>query len=114
MHKKGAQRSDLEKIQSIQDFFIENPMASLLEASVALKIPKSTISWILRKKLNMKPYKLSLSQALTAIHKTGRLAFCEWLLQQPENFVQMVIFGDEKWFHLNQHPNRQNVRAVGV
>lgn len=114
MHKKGVDRSDLEKVQSVQDFFIEFPMSSLLEASVQLKIPKSTISWILRKKLNMKPYKLSLSQALTAAHKAGRLAFCQWLLQQPEDFVQLVVFGDEKWFHLNQHPNRQNVRHWGV
>ena len=40
MHEKGAQRSDLQIIQSIQEFFVENPMASLLDASFALKIPK--------------------------------------------------------------------------
>ena len=57
---------------------------------------------------------MTLGQALTAAHKAGRLTFCDWLLSQPEGFVQLVIFGDEKWFTLTQHPNRQNTRYWAV
>ena len=59
-------------------------------------------------------YKMTLGQALTAAHKAGRLTFCDQLLSQPEGFVQLVIFGDEKWFTLTQHPNRQNTRYWAV
>lgn len=107
---RGTDRSDSDKIESISNFFVENPMASIYEASKELKIPESTIQWYLKKKIKMTPYKLSLGQALLESHKAGRLEFCQWLLQQDPDFVQWVIFGDEKWFTLTQHPNRQNTR----
>ena len=64
----------------------------------------------------MYPYKLSFGQALSQAHEAGRLTFSEWLLSQPNpsEFVQLVIFGDEKWFTLIQHPNRQNTRYWSV
>ena len=108
--QKGADRSDEDKVESIREFFIMNPMASIFDASKDLKIPESTIRWNLKFKIKMKPYKMGLAQALTEAHKARRFAFCQWLLTQPENFVQLVIFGDEKWFTLTQHPNRQNTR----
>ena len=107
---RGTDRSDPDKIETISNFFIENPMASIFEASKELKIPESTIQWYLKKKIKMTPYKLSLGQALKESHKAGRLEFCQWLMQQDPDFVQWVIFGDEKWFTLTQHPNRQNTR----
>ena len=112
-HKKGEDRSDPDKVQLITDYFLENPMNSTAQGSVDLKIPASTIQWYLKHKIKMKPYKLSLAQALTAAHKAGRLQFCQWLLSlpNPSDFVQFVIWGDEKWFHLTQHPNRQNTRV---
>ena len=112
-HQKGADRSDPDKVQVIGDYFIENPFNSINQASVDLKIPYTTINWYLKKKIKMKPYKFSLAQALTAAHKAKRYDFCQWLLSlpNPENFVQLIIFSDEKWFHLTQHPNRQNTRV---
>ena len=62
----------------------------------------------------MTPYKMSLGQVLTKAHKEQRLTFCKWLLEQPPDFEQKVCWGDEKWFHLTQHPNRQNVRYWSV
>ena len=107
---RGNDRPDPDKIEMITNFFVENPMASILEASKELKIPESTIQWYLKKKIKLTPYKLSLGQALLESHKAGRLEFCQWLLEQDPEFVQGVIFGDEKWFTLTQHPNRQNTR----
>ena len=40
-------------------------------------------------------------QPLTDRHKRDRKNFCEELLAKPENFVQKIIFGDEKnWVEL--------------
>ena len=113
-HQRNADRSDPEKVQVITDYFLENQFNSIAQASKDLKIPESTIQWNLKHKIKMKPYKLTLGQALTAAHEAGRLKFCQWLISQPPEFVQFVIFGDEKWFHLTQHPNRQNTRVWSI
>ena len=113
-YQRDVDRTDPQKIVKIGDHFAENPCDSLFNASKKLDIPVTTIHRILTKKLGMHPYKLTLGQALTAAHKAGRLDFCQWLIEQPVDFEQIVIFGDEKWFQLTQHPNRQNTRIWGV
>ena len=106
---RGIDKNDPSKVNKVIDHFIEFPFHSLKDASVALDIPKSTVRRILNGQ-KFKAYKINVSQVLTAAHKQGRLKFCQWLLEQPENFEDFIFFGDEKWFQLSQHPNRQNVR----
>ena len=106
---KGKNCTDEEKVLKIENFFIENPMDSITEASRELEIPYTTIQRILKTKIKMKFYRPTLAQSLTSAHKTQRLNFCQWLLEQEEDFVHSIIWGDEKWFHLSQHPNRKNV-----
>ena len=98
-----GQKTKPEKIKIIENYFTQNPMNSLLDASNDLKMPKSTISRILRKYTSLKPYKISVSQVLTADHKKQRLEFCEWLLKQTDEFVSdLLITRNEKWFQLSQ------------
>ena len=47
---------------------------------------------------------------LTNQHKKVRLDYNKWLLEQPENFAEFVIWTDEKIFLLHTCPNRQNER----
>ena len=110
---RGVDKTYPEKIKVVQDHFIENPMDSLHTASITLNIPKETIRRIL-KKVGAHPYKMSLAQVLSEAHKQGRLKFCQWLLEQPDEIIFEIIWDDEKWFQLNQHPNRQNVRYWSV
>ena len=49
-------------------------------------------------------------QKLEANHIDARRAFCEWILQQPEDFPDKVLWSDEKWWYLHQPNNRQNDR----
>ena len=113
-HVKGVDKTDPEKVRLIENHFIEFPMHSLSQASIALNIPKSTINKIVHNKLKLKPYKITLSQTLTVLHKEQRLTLCQWLLEQSDETISQIIFRDEKWFQLNQHPNRQNTRYWGV
>ena len=103
---KGANRTDPDKIKLIEDYFIQQPMDSLHQASINLDIPITTIDRILKTKIKMKPYKITLSQTLTAAHKEQRLKLCQWLLEQTDETISQIIFRDEKWFQINQHPNR--------
>ena len=45
-------------------------------------------------------FKIAVGQELTSDHKKQRREFCQWLLDQPEDLPQKIIFGDEKWFVL--------------
>ena len=118
-HNKGDVCTDEEKIMKIENFFIENPMSSINEAVQEFEfegspIPYETIRRILKKNIKMKPYKPYVAQHLTETHKKQRLEFCQWLLEQDEEIIHQIIWGDEKWFHLTQHPNKQNVRFWSV
>ena len=111
---KGKDCTEEEKVTKIENHFVEYPMESINDASKQLDIPYSTIRRILKNNIKMKPYRATLCQTLTEAHKSQRLEFCQWLLEQEEEFVHSIIWGDEKWFHLTQHPNRQNVRYWSV
>ena len=115
-HRRGieGQKTKPEKIKKIENYFVKQPMNSLLQASNDLDIPKSTISRILANKTSLRPYKISIAQVLTSAHKEQRLQFCQWLIGQSDEFISHLIVRDEKWFQLSQHPNRQNVRYWGV
>ena len=89
--QKGSKRTDQEKIELIQDWFIEFPMSSIREASGYLNISKTTVNRIL-KNSGMHPFKMHMGQNLTKAHMLGRVKFCQWLLEMPEDFIQLVFF----------------------
>ena len=66
--------------------------------------------FVLKKKLKWKVFKIAVGQELTSDHKKQRREFCQWLLDQPEDLPQKIIFGDEKWFILKKEANRQNTQ----
>ena len=111
---RGVNRTDENKIKLIENHFVKHPMDSVAQAAVVLDIHKSSIYRILRSKTKMKPYKIMLCQKLTVLQKEQRLALCQWILEQSDETISHVIFRDEKWFQLTQHPNRQNTRYWGV
>ena len=43
-------------------------------------------------------------------HKEARVTFCNWTLEQPEDFEMNCIWSDEHRFQLKQGPNKQNER----
>ena len=73
-----------------------------------LNLSWSTVWRVVRKVLHWYPYKPHPTVPLTDAHKEGRVQFCEWLLSQPVEFCDKVVWSDEKWFVLRQAPNRQN------
>ena len=47
-------------------------------------------------------------QPLGEVHIEQRKKFCKWILEQPADLVQKIIWTDEKIFVLKQRPNRKN------
>ena len=110
----GRPRKSNEKIPVIDNAVKEIPSSSISSLASTTDTSKTTTWRILRKDLGMFPYKPKLVQALTPAHKESRDVFCTWLLSHNEDFPQKIIWTDEKLWHLNIHPNRQNVRYWSV
>ena len=93
----------------------QNPSISIRQLSKELDISIGIVWKILRKELKMYPYKPKNVQPLTEAHKQGRVNFCQWLLEQPEDFPHKVIWSaDEKLWEEKVRPNKQNERYWGL
>ena len=96
--------------------FTRSPRKSTRCSSCELGIPQTTVWRVLKKRLQLKPYRLQLVQALKNNDYLRRMEFCNQMLQMEddENFCSLLIFSDEATFHLNGKVNRHNVRIWGT
>ncbi|EFN61149.1 hypothetical protein EAG_00185, partial [Camponotus floridanus] len=56
------------------------------------------------------PYRMSLHQAVNYDDCQNRLAFCNWIRQQPPNFHHKILFSDESTFKCDGSVNTWNCR----
>ena len=105
-------RNDLaEKVKRMVKPYQEAKQSvSVFKIAEALNSSKTTVWRIMRKSLGWKPYKPNVTVPLTNAHMAGRRHFSKWLLEQPEDFPDRVIWTDEKLFFLHSAPNKQNER----
>ena len=47
---------------------------------------------------------------MTQAHKDQRVNFCDWISKQTPEFIDKVIWSDEKLWEEKVHPNKQNER----
>ena len=73
-----------------------NPSMSIRKISAQLDLGLATVWRILRKDLKMYPYKPKTVQPLTQAHREGRLKFSRWILDQPPEFVNNMLWADEE------------------
>ena len=73
-------------------------------------LPFATIWVILRKVLKWKAYRAAAVQLLSPAKEEARLLACQWFITHEEDWVERVIWGDEKWFVLYTPPNKQTDR----
>lgn len=64
-----------EDVQLIQESFSRSPVKSKANASIELGLPKTTQWRVLKKRLNLKPYKLPLLHALCPITTPRGMSF---------------------------------------
>ena len=69
-----------------------------------IQISRPTVQRIM-KKLQWHPFKITHVQKLEPEHHVMRRDFCEWLLSQPADFEQKVIWSDEKWWLNSKYGN---------
>ena len=102
--------------QKILAVFDKNPFHSQRTAAKELGISKSSLQKLL-KGLRLHPYKLVPVHILGERHKTGRLQFCRWMienLRSNRNFFRQIITSDECIFATSGIFNRQNCRRYAI
>jgi hypothetical protein len=85
-------------------------------ASRELQVPGLTVREIIRKRLQLYPYKLQLIQKLKPTDTAKRVAFCEEVLAmmaRDEGLSKRIVFSDEATIHLSGKFNRHNIRIRG-
>ena len=71
----------------------------------------STLWKVLRKRLQLRPYRLQLLQALKPTDHGLRANFTtEVLFHDDDDILDHIVFSDESTFHLSGHVNTHNVR----
>jgi transposase-like protein len=84
-----------ETVDRVRESFVLSPRKSVSRASRELQVPESTVRKILRKRLQLHPYKLQLIQRLKPNDPAKRLAFCEEVLgmmERDEGLSKRIIF----------------------
>jgi hypothetical protein len=84
--------------------FVLSPRKSTRRASQETAIINVAVWPVLRKRLHLKAYKLSIVQHLTDADKEVRKEFCFQMfhrINEDEKFLDSVIFSDESTFHVS-------------
>ena len=102
-----------ETAQQISDYFKDRPTASVRSASRALGVKKTSLHRVLRKKLNVRPYKIQSLHHLKPSDPAKRVSFAKDMLEISCDVTDKIFFSDESTFSLCGTVNTQNCRIWG-
>lgn len=128
--RKRTAKSDAN-IQAVADAIAQNPSTkvnSTRKLARRLRISQTSVCEILRKELNLYPYKLLNRQELTPAHIRMRLERCQAMNVRYFTIIlfinkdfrfsngrhRFIIFSDEKLFTIEAAQNRQNDRIYAT
>ena len=106
---RSPQISDAD-VQRVKSFFQRNKKAHIRQAVQEMNLSFGTIWRILRKVLKWKAYRPHLVQVLSPANMESRVAACSFWLSFEEEWFERVLWSDEKWFVLQNSPNKQTNR----
>ena len=98
-----------ENAMAVKASVQQSPQRSARKHAAALRISATSIRRILRKELQMHPYKIMLAQELNENDFETRRALC-LEIQQNVRMDALVLYSDEAHFHLCGTVNKQKFR----
>lgn len=118
VHSKSPGRPGVSNavVEQIRETFVRSPRKSTNRASRESGIPQPTVWKVLRKRLHLRPYKLTMVQQISDLDKVARSEFCVEMFERieaDETFLKKIIFSDESTFHVNGKVNTRNCRIWG-
>jgi len=102
-----------ESMEQVRQSFLCSPKKSVRSE---LEMSSMTVWRVVWKRLNMKPYRLHLSQFLKLTDHIDWSNFCIKMqdAMKEEGFLDRVVFSDESVFHISGKVHRHNVRIWGT
>lgn len=105
-----------ENVLKVEQYFEDNPTASVRRAAQELNIKRESLRIIARYLANLFPYKIQINQHLKVEAIAKRKAFCQMLLaafEAKDLSDEQIWFSDEAHFWLSGYVNKQNYRFWG-
>lgn len=102
-----------ENLEKVRTKFQQNRSVSLRKASAQLGLSRMSIQRA-TKKLNLKPYRVTIHQELKFQDCPKREFFSQWLInfaKDNQAVFDNVFFSDEAWFYLDGFINSQTYRV---
>lgn len=106
--KKTVQTEEL--VKSIENLFLDDPTISLRKATQLVPASYSTVRSVVRRRLNLKPYKYKRTFRIQKTDREKRLEFARWVLNSRIDYKKFFICSDEAYFYLSGGHNIQNNR----
>lgn len=107
--RRRTVRTD-ELIESIRLLYVTKPKTSLRRATESIPASVSTIRYVARKDLGLKPFKIPRSFKLYSTDYAKRVNFAKFVKSKRINLTRMLICSDEAIFFLHGGHNIQNDR----
>ena len=98
----GRKETKPKVVERIRDSFLWSPSKSTLRAGAELAVPHTMVWRVLRKRLQFKPCRFQMVQALKPTDKPLRKNFCVKFQEKLDvnGFEIRLVFTDETTFHL--------------
>jgi hypothetical protein len=100
-------------VDQVEELIAENPHSSTRLMSAQTNVSHTNVRTILRRRLHMHPYKVSVVQEILPRDHNSRMQYCNFFQQNLNNddVFDLSFFTDESWFHLSGYVNKQNYRT---
>lgn len=115
----GRHRSVITEanVQIVEETIARSPRKSVRKTAAVCHVGKTSVHTIMRKSLNLFPYKIQTQQPLQTSSVENRKQFANDLLEMIDRGnidVNCIWFSDEAHFHLDGFVNKQNWRIWGT
>lgn len=112
----GRPRTQQNIVENVENLVEENPQTSVRRLSAQTNVSSSTVHRILKRRLHMHAYKVSVVQQILPRDHVTRVNYCNFFQENLNNdeILDLSFFTDEAWFHLSGYVNKQNYRTWSV
>ncbi len=101
-------------INDVKDEIDDDPEISIRELARRFDVDEKTMRKVVKKDLRLKSLAVVKAQQLTPAQREGRRVKGAVILSRLKNEVKgkILVFSDEKDFHIDKHVNRRNQRVI--
>ncbi len=103
-------------IKAVRAEVNKNPNQSIRNLARTFNVSAMTMKMLVNNDLGLKSLAVVQVQQLTPLQRQRRLEMCTAMINElkGKSAGKILVFSDEKDFHLSKHPNRRNNRTLAA